>query len=89
MSTDRFRSAEPEDLVVPARSLRSITPNDDAEIKVTRGIRVNVQGTVTLKGVDDSTAVAVVLLAGQDYPYRVKQVLDTGTDSDLGIVGLY
>lgn len=89
MSTDRFRSAEPDALMAPARSFRAITPSDDVEIKVTRGIRVNVQGTVTLKGVDDSVAAAVLLLAGVDYPYRVKQVLDTGTDSDLGIVGLY
>lgn len=59
---------------------------------ITAGIRVNADGLVKIVAADDTTAVTVLMLAGLDYPYCVKQVYSTGTDAGVitaKIFGLY
>ena len=59
---------------------------------ITAGLRVNVDGLVKFVAADNSAAVTLYMLAGVDYPYRVKQVYSTGTDAGVvtgKIFGLY
>ena len=66
-----------------------VTPSDSEELSsVSDGLSLNVGGTVVMKLASGRT-VTRVLVGGVDYAYQVKQVLATGTDSDLGIHALY
>jgi len=67
-----------------------VTPSDTIDITypanaLPRSIQCNVAGNVTLVLVGSSTPIPLTLLAGVMYPYAVKRVNSTGTDSGLGI----
>lgn len=86
-------TTNPERLSDPVEEMVTVTPHDSNElVSVTRGLVANAAGLVKLVPYRQSAAVTVYMLAGVAYPYRVKQVWDTGTDSAVktaGIVGLY
>lgn len=87
---DFFFDARPERLVTPATRAAPLTVSDTVEVsEIPRSIVAAVSGTVTMKLRDDTTARVYELLAGVVYPYRPRQIMDTGTDADLGILGLY
>ncbi|KAA3527061.1 hypothetical protein GOZ96_04805 [Agrobacterium vitis] len=58
---------------------------------IPRAIHVNAAGTavVTLEGEISSVTHALVLNAGQTYPYRVKTIKNSGTTAGMGIRGIY
>lgn len=56
---------------------------------IPRGIHVNVDGTATVRLENGSADVALVLNAGQVYPYRIKIVRNTGTTVGMGIFAGY
>ena len=80
--------------IMPAVRGRAVTPSDTVDIDPapSRGLQVLADGTVTLLFADDTTEVAVTMLAGVVYPYAVKRVFSTGTDAGVvsaGVVALY
>ena len=67
-----------------------ITPSDGADLAqgITRGLYLDVSGSVKVDMADSGTVTFVDLAAGICHPLRVKRVYSTGTDADLGIKGL-
>ena len=79
----------PFDMSEPFNRAETLTPDDANELTiVTRSIMVNVGGDVVVIFNDDTTSVTLTLQAGVVYPFRVKQILATGTTA-TGIIGLY
>lgn len=58
--------------------------------EVSRGLGVNVDGTVVLT-LEDAPTVSVtrVVLAGMDYAWRVHTIKNAGTTAGLGLTALY
>lgn len=79
----------PFDMKEPYNSAAALTPDDVNELTtVTRGLMVNVAGDVAVIFNEDTASVTLTLQAGVVYPFRVKQVLLTGTTA-TGIVGFF
>lgn len=66
----------------------TVTPSNTTDIEPSIGLSVNVDGDVNVMCVGDTAAVVRTVLAGIDYPWRVKRVLSTSTTA-TGIVALY
>lgn len=81
------------DLKDPVVRQVTVTPNDSTDLpEVSRGIAVNASGLVKFTPFGQTTPVTRYALAGVDYPWRVRRVLDAGTDAAVksaGIIGLY
>lgn len=77
--------------MAPAGNAFTITPHDTNELAfVTRGLYLGVSGDVAMILANDTEPVTFTnLLAGVVHPFRVKLVRATGTDADLGIIGVY
>ena len=75
----------------PAENAFAITPHDTNELTfVTRGLYLGVSGDVAMIFANDTDPVTFTnLMAGVVHPFRVKLVRATGTDADLGIIGVY
>jgi hypothetical protein len=66
----------------------AVTPSDTARIQPTIGLSVYEDGDVSVLCVGNDAPVVRAVLAGVDYPWRVKAVYATGTTA-TGIVALY
>lgn len=66
----------------------AVTPTDGLAIPKTNGLSCNTTGTVAFKDAAGNS-VSRYMEAGRDYPWEVTEVLDTGTDADMGIYALY
>lgn len=96
LTTHTATAAKGSSSTSPAVRSMAITPHDtnfladaaDSPL-VTRGLSVNVAGTVTCKLVDDkSVSYVFYALAGVIYPLAVVKVFSTGTTA-TGIYGLF
>ena len=64
----------------PAGGCRPITASDTTVLTPpTRGLYIGGAGNLSVKFSDDSLSGAVAVVAGAILPWRVKQVLSTGT----------
>lgn len=70
-----------------ARRLAAVTPSDSTDLTGARAIWVGVAGNLVLKGVDDSSAVTLVVPAGVLIPVFVARVMAATTATSL--VALY
>lgn len=70
-----------------ARRLAAVTPSDSTDLTGVRAIWVGAAGNLVLKGVDDSSAVTLVVPAGVLIPVFVARVMAATTASSL--VALY
>lgn len=70
-----------------ARRLAAVTPSDSTDLTGVRAIWVGAAGNLVLKGVDDSTAVTLVVPAGVLIPVFVARVMAATTATSL--VALY
>ena len=70
-----------------ARRLAAVTPSDSTDLTGARAIWVGVAGNLVLKGVDDSSAVTLVVPAGVLIPVFVARVMAATTATS--IVALY
>mgnify|MGYP003529668988 CR=1 FL=1 len=74
----------------PAENAFTITPHDTNELAfVTRGLYLGVSGDVAVTMANGDEVTFLNMAAGIIHPLRVKIVKDTGTDADLGIIGVY
>ena len=74
----------------PAENAFAITPHDTNELTyVTRGLYLGVSGDVAVTTSNGDEVTFLNMAAGIIHPLRVKIVKDTGTDADLGIIGVY
>jgi hypothetical protein len=74
----------------PAENAFAVTPHDTNELSnITRGLYLGVTGDVTVVMANGDEIQFLNMAAGIIHPLRVKIVKDTGTDADLGIVGVY
>ena len=87
MPTDRFRSAEPEDLIVPARSARAVTPSTTEMNKPPRALYIGTGGDLVVRMLDDDDNVTFVNVPdGTILELRVKLVhTDTTADDILAL----
>lgn len=60
----------------------------DVVVARTNGLSCNVDGTVVFLD-SAGNAVTRYMIAGQDYPWEVTQVNNSGTDASMGIYALY
>lgn len=75
-------------LTAPARAAAAITPSDSLPLEqTTRAIYVGQTGTLRVRMASDEVVTFAGLLAGVVYPFRVVQVMATGTTAG-GLVGL-
>jgi hypothetical protein len=66
----------------------AITPDDDTDIDVTRGLYVGGAGDlVVVLGDDDTPMTFTAIAAGVIHPLRVKRVMEASTAN--GILGVY
>lgn len=70
-----------------ARRLAAVTPSDSTDLTGARAIWVGAAGNLVLKGVDDSSAVTLVVPAGVLIPVFVARVMAATTATSL--VALY
>jgi hypothetical protein len=70
-----------------ARRLAAVTPSESTDLTGARAIWVGVAGNLVLKGVDDSSAVTLVVPAGVLIPVFVARVMAATTATSL--VALY
>ena len=70
-----------------ARKLAAVTPSDTTDLTNARAIWVGGAGNLVLKGVDDSSAVTLVVPAGVLIPVFVSRVMAATTATS--IVALY
>jgi hypothetical protein len=70
-----------------ARRLAAVTPSDSTDLTGARAIWVGAAGNLVLKGVDDSSAVTLVVPAGVLIPVFVARVMAATTATS--IVALY
>lgn len=70
----------------PAVNAEALTASDD-EIDVTRALHVNASGTITVQFVNSDSDVALVVVQGQTYPYRIKKLKTVA--SGAVVIGLY
>jgi len=70
-----------------ARRLAAVTPSDSTDLTGVRAIWVGAAGNLVLKGVDDSSAVTLVVPAGVLIPVFVARVMAATTATSL--VALY
>ena len=76
--------------MAPASNAFTITPHDTNELAfVTRGLYLGVSGDVAVTMANGDEVTFLNMGAGYIHPLRVKIVKDTGTDADLGIIGVY
>lgn len=76
--------------MAPAGNAFTITPHDTNELAfVTRGLYLGVSGDVAVTTSNGDEVTFLNMAAGIIHPLRVKIVKDTGTDADLGIIGVY
>ena len=76
--------------MAPASNAFTITPHDTNELAfVTRGLYLGVSGDVAVTMANGDEVTFLNMAAGIIHPLRVKIVKDTGTDADLGIIGVY
>ncbi len=76
--------------MAPAGNAFAITPHDTNELAfVTRGLYLGVSGDVAVTTSNGDEVTFLNMAAGIIHPLRVKIVKDTGTDADLGIIGVY
>lgn len=86
-ATDNFENNR-EGLESPANGAFAITPHDTNELSlVTRGIYVGGAGDAVCVMADDTEVTFTGLLAGQVYPFQVKQVKATNTTA-TSLIGL-
>jgi hypothetical protein len=75
-------------LTAPARAAVAITPSDSVALaNTTRAIYVGVAGNLRVRLASDDIVTFSGVLAGVVYPFRVEQVMATGTTAG-GLVGL-
>lgn len=70
-----------------ARRLAAVTPSDSTDLTGARAVWVGAAGNLVLKGVDDSSAVTLVVPAGVLIPVFVARVMAATTATS--IVALY
>lgn len=70
-----------------ARRLAAVTPSDSTDLTGVRAIWVGGAGNLVLKGIDDSTAVTLVVPAGVLIPVFAARVMAATTAT--GVVALY
>jgi len=82
---DNYESFNPglESPVVNASALSA----SDSEIDVTRALHVNASGTITVQFADGTDDVALVVVQGQTYPYRIKKLKTVA--GGAVVIGLY
>lgn len=74
----------------PMENAFAITPDDEEELAfVTRGLYLGTSGDVAVTMANGDEVTFLNMAAGVVHPLRVKIVKDTGTEADLGIIGLY
>jgi hypothetical protein len=75
-------------LTAPARSAVAITPSDSLPLEqTTRAVYVGQAGALRVRMASDEVVTFSGLLAGVVYPFRLAQVMATGTTAG-GLVGL-
>lgn len=80
----------PQRMMEPAANAFAVTPHDTDELAfVTRGLYLGVSGDVAVVMANGNEVTFTNMAAGIIHPLRVKAVKDTGTDADLGIIGVY
>lgn len=57
--------------------------------RVSRGLSCNVSGTVVMRLEADGADVTRYMNAGQDYPWNVKIIRNSGTTASMGIYACY
>jgi hypothetical protein len=73
----------------PAEGAFTITFSDTVEVtRVPRSIYVTTSGTLRVKMVSGDTVSFAGMVGGMVYPFRIRQVYQTGT-TVAGVVGLY
>lgn len=67
--------------VSPARSIRSVTPDDDNDLPdgVCKSVYVLTDGNLEVLAADDSTAVTLPVTAGMRVPVMAKRILEATT----------
>jgi hypothetical protein len=75
-------------LTAPARAAIAITPSDSVPLpNTTRAIYVGQPGNLRVRLASDDVVTFVGVQGGAVYPFRVEQVMATGTTAG-GLVGL-
>lgn len=74
--------------VSPARSIRSVTPDDDNDLPdgVCKSVYVLTDGNLEVLAADDSAAVTLPVTAGMRVPVMAKRILE---DTTATVVALY
>lgn len=74
--------------VSPARSLRSVTPDDDNDLPdgVCKSIYVLTSGDLEVLAADDTSAVTIPVTAGMIVPVMAKRILEA---TDATVVAMY
>lgn len=89
---DKFQSNAPG-LSSPVTQAFEVTPNNNDDfVQPPRALWLNSAGTVRVIMLDeesDANTLDFVLPAGCWHPMRVRRILATGTDTNLGIHGGY
>jgi hypothetical protein len=72
----------------PVRTLRAVTPNDDADLPdgICKCLFVGTPGPISIVAADDSVAVVVTVPQGV-LPIRAKRVRATGTTASAIVAG--
>lgn len=66
------------------RSMLALTASDTNElVAVPKGLYCSVAGNVKVMFADDSTAVTIAVVAGQLYPFEIRQLFSTGTTATV------
>lgn len=72
----------------PAIGAMTITPNDNTDISICRGIYIGGSGDLRVKMLDGTIVVFTSIAAGMVHPLSISRVYATGTTA-TGIVAVY
>jgi hypothetical protein len=74
--------------VSPARSIKAVTPDDDADLPdgVCKSVYVLTDGNLEVQAENDSAAVTIPVTAGMHIPVMAKRILE---DTTATVVAFY